>query len=187
MCGRGIKHRSSAGFVLQRLASEAADNVTVTWQVCTSESKAGASGTGQGRAGFLKRLGLQHASVAIACTMGGRVAERSVKAARRPRRLPRRRWGLAPRPARVDWEGDGAIRVRSSNRTTWQAFYTSSDLLRDHGAHASSGQSRYQDPDEIASDQILPQIAARRSMQLAGCKKRRRCAFWARGCGGPEL
>lgn len=75
MCARGIKHRSSGAFVLQRLASKAADNVTVTWQVCTSESKAGANGTGQARVGFLKRLGLQHANVAIACTMGASSGE----------------------------------------------------------------------------------------------------------------
>ena len=34
-----------------------------------------ASGTGQGTVGFLKRLGLQHASVAIACTMGASSGE----------------------------------------------------------------------------------------------------------------
>ena len=105
MCAGGIRHRSSAAFVLQRLASKAADNVTETWQVRTSESKAGANERGQGTVGFLKRLGLQHARVAIACTMGACSGEKREGG----EASSKTELGLAPWPAKVHWEGESAI------------------------------------------------------------------------------
>jgi hypothetical protein len=113
------------------------------------------------------------------------VAEKSVKAAWR---LPRQRSVLAPRPANVHREGESAIVVASGFGSPTEPLGSPSNLLPDHGAHASSGQTRYL---HCTRDNILTKFAhiqppgARCNWQVA--KKPLATRLWARGCGGPEL
>jgi len=120
-----------------RTTSQAADNVTVTWQRRTSESKAPSQKKRPRAGAILKRLGSQHASPRIACTMGGvwrRGALESVKAAAKISPP------LAPIPASTLSEGDSSyLQMRGFGRPTerpCQGVY-------DRGAAAHLGQSRY--------------------------------------------
>jgi hypothetical protein len=103
-------------------------------------------------------------------------------------RLPRQRSALAPRPANVLREGESAIVAASGFGSPTEPLGSPSIPSSRPRRPCSIGSDPISGlPEEITSDQIRPHIAARRKMQLAGCKMQKPTRLWARECGGPEL
>jgi hypothetical protein len=84
-------------------SSQAADNVTVAWQICTSACKAPSQKKTAKRRRNLEAAWVTARKPKNCLYDGGRVAERSVKAASKISKTPP---ALAPMPASADWEGD---------------------------------------------------------------------------------
>jgi hypothetical protein len=158
-------------------ANQAGDNVTVTWHMCPTERKERSQKTGPSN-----QIGLgcstQTRKVLVPW---GRVAERSVVAA--PKKLRGlARLGDVYRLPYLRWHVEHIFELKGSagRRNICQVSHQPGVVLVRDRADIWSWKG-------VGDDQIRPQIAARRKMQVAGWRQ-----LWAlynnaaRGCGGPE-